>query len=138
MTVIEDVRRWAAGMHATTAGAELLIRQGVAVYDGAPWIKPSNDRAWIDVDLLLHESGVWSGGEQRVVRIACSMLGGPPVDLSEELPGLDRRATELVLAAVAHAAGSHEDSEVVVDDEGRPTGFRRLSSAYPWPGGEGA
>lgn len=59
--------------------------------------------------------------------------GDHPVSLYEDLPGLDRRGLLLVLAAIAHASGSHEHSDVVLDDDGRPRGFRRLDSAYPWP-----
>ncbi|MBX3196449.1 MAG: hypothetical protein KF727_15295 [Microbacteriaceae bacterium] len=141
MTDIEDaVRAWANGIYPTEAGVELLIRHGKAIYEGAPWIDElepiGGDRprmAAIDVDVLLEHTGGWSGGERRIVRIAASLLGDHPVSLYEDLPGLDRRGLLLVLAAIAHASGSHEHSDVVLDDDGRPRGFRRLDSAYPWP-----
>jgi len=52
--------------------------------------------------------GALSGGETRLLRIAASLLGGPPVDLSRNLAGLDREHLQLVLDAIAHAGGSHE------------------------------
>lgn len=91
------------------------------------------DAAWIDVDELLRETGAWSGGERRLVRIAASLLGGPAVDLSEDVPGLDRQAAALVLAAIAHANGSHEHSEFQFNEDGTPRGFSRVPTLYPWP-----
>ncbi|WP_212747008.1 hypothetical protein [Sinomonas gamaensis] len=67
-----------------------------------------------------------------VVRIAVSLLVGPAVDLSEATT-LDRRNLALVLAAIAHAAGSHEDADLRYDGQGNPTGTVRLESLYPWP-----
>ncbi len=141
MTDIEDaVRAWANGIYPTEAGVELLIRHGKAIYEGAPWIDEleplAADRprmAAINVDTLLERTGGWSGGERRIVRIAASLLGDYPVSLYEDLPGLDRRALLLVLAAVAHASGSHEHSDIVLDVDGAPRGFTKLASAYPWP-----
>lgn len=129
----EAVRAWARGMYATEAGVELLIRAGFAVRSGAPWVHSEGDRAWIDVDELLQAAGAWSGGEQRLVRIAASLLGGPAVDLSEDLPGLDRKFTDLVLAAIAHANGSHEDGGISFNVDGSPKGIVRYDSLYPWP-----
>lgn len=139
MSEIEDaVRVWAKGIYPTEAGAELLIRQG-RVYERAPWIAEPDrpeDRprvAGVDVDQLLNESGAWSGGEQRMVRIAASLLGGPPVALADEVTGVGQENLALVLAAIAHANGSHEASSVEFDDEGRPARFVQRGSLYPWP-----
>ncbi|WP_285132093.1 hypothetical protein [Propionibacterium freudenreichii] len=71
-TTADALRAWAKGIYPSEAGVELLIRSGRAVYDGAPWITRDGDIAWIDVDELLRETGAWSGGEQRLVRIAAS------------------------------------------------------------------
>ena len=105
-------------------------------------LEPASDsgpgRAYVDTEVLLYESGAWSGGEQRVVRIAASLLGGPAVDLSEDVPGLDRENLALVLAALAHANGSHEHSGVETAPDGRPLRFVRLTSLYPWPETEAA
>ena len=50
--------------------------------------------------------GALSGGETRLLRIAASLLDGPPVDLNGSLAGLDRQHCQLVLAAIAHASGA--------------------------------
>ncbi len=141
MTTTDDaLRAWAQGSYPLEAGVELLIRHGKAVHDAAPWIKTTTSpggrvTAAVDVDALLQHAGAWSGGEQRIVRIAASLLGGPPVDLAEDVTGLDRTHMALVLAALAHANGSHEHSGITYDQAGHPAGFERLSTLYPWPEG---
>lgn len=132
-TINEALRAWACGIYPTEAGVELLIRSGPSVYEGAPWITRDGDIAWIDVDELLRESGTWSGGERRMVRIAASLLGGPAVDLSEDVPGLDRELADLVLAAIAHANGSHEHGGIDFNEDGTPRGISRRTTLYPWP-----
>lgn len=123
----------AYGRHALEAGVELLIRAG-RVHASASWIvEQSDDFASVDVDDLLERSGPWSGGQQRIVRIAASLLEGPPVNLYDDVAGIDREYLLLVLAAIAHANGSHEHSGLVYDEDGTPTGFTRLRSAFPWP-----
>lgn len=131
--VAEGVRAWAKGVYPLEAGVELLIRQGRAIYQGAPWLTDHGEIVTVDTDRLLNGIGAWSGGEQRVARIAASLLGGDRVDLNEDLPGLDRSNLELVLAAVAHANGSHEHSVMRFNAEGAPEGFDRVPSLYPWP-----
>ena len=82
-----------------------------------------------------------SGGEARLLRIAASLLGGDPVLLYEAVPGLDREHVQLVLAAIAHANGSHEHSGPPMPDpdgryrtsDGTRMSFARLGSLYPWP-----
>lgn len=134
MTAIEEaVRAWAKGLYTLEAGVELLIRQGKTIREGAPWIERSGgERASVDVERLLDESGAWSGGEQRVVRIASSLLGGPPVDLGEDVSGLDRDHLQLVLAAIAHAGGSHQHSDLVAGEDGSVS-YQQVDSLYPWP-----
>ena len=46
--------------------------------------------------------------ELAVLRVAVSLADGRPVDLAEVAVALDRRTLGLVLAALAHAAGSHD------------------------------
>lgn len=140
MTSIEEATRaWAKGIYPVEAGVELLIRHGKAIYEKAPWLEVAEslgaDRprmAAVNVDQLLEHTGAWSGSERRIVRIAASLINGTPVDLNEDLPGLDRKNLARVLAAIAHANGSHEHSEFAHDDKGAPDGFRRLPSLYPW------
>ena len=46
-----------------------------------------------------------SGGERRMLLLASSLAGGTPVSLNDTLVGLDHRNANLVVRAVAHAAG---------------------------------
>jgi len=142
--ISEAVRAWAKGSCPLEAGVELLIAHGRAIDDGAPWLIALNDKepgtsgrpsqVMVDVDELVGGTGAWSGGEQRIVAVAASLLSPErPVNLNDALPGLDRAGLELVLAALAHASGSHEHSGVVTDELGVMVGFERLNSLYPWP-----
>jgi hypothetical protein len=54
------------------------------------------------------------------------------VDLGDLAAGLDRRALTLVLAAIAHAAGSHEH-RIDRDRDGVPHPGGRLPPLVPWP-----
>lgn len=90
-TLADRLRAWAKGAYPLEAGVELLIRHGKAVYDGAPWITDDGEHAWLDANVLLDESGAWSGGEQRIVRLAASLIGDERVNLSDDLSGNDRR-----------------------------------------------
>lgn len=141
------LRAWARGIYPLEAGVELLIRTSVGRFASAtqPWIRPGKDPGWWWIDVTeMNESnfGVLSGGEARMLRITASLLGGAPVDLSTAIPGLDRNHVQLVLAAVAHASGSHEHTGgLLPDPQGRLVGrdgiirmsFERLGSLYPWP-----
>jgi hypothetical protein len=132
----EGLRAWAKGLYPTEAAAELLIRAlNGRLLDG-PWIAPTDGRRmyWFDTELVA-EGGYLSGGEQRTLRIAASLADSRnPVSLSDVLPGLDRETVRLVLAAVAHANGSHEHADIVIDRvSGVAQNGGRLPSLYPWP-----
>lgn len=101
------LRAWAKGVYSAEAAVELLIRTGFA-QPGHPWCQPDG---WVDFEILRDGISGYSSGEQRLLRIACSLFGTEPVDLSEDIPGLDRKYLDLVLAAIAHAGGSHEHSD---------------------------
>lgn len=138
MSMIADgLRNWARGTYSTEAAVELLIRHGKAIYRGAPWLTPFGHERQIvvlDIDELLIEAGAWSSGERRIVDIAASLISeDAPILLNDVLPGLDRRNVALVLAAIAHASGSHEHSAIARNEAGEPTGFRHLPSLFPWP-----
>ena len=141
----DALRAWAKGIYPTEAAVELLIRSGLSS-GGYPWVQrspDSPDRWWVDAHQINADTiGVYSGGQQRVLRIAAALLGAQPVDLFEDVPGLDREHLALVLAAIAHAGGSHEHSgELQPDPAGKWNlngvrhGFRRLPSLYDWPEG---
>lgn len=135
-----QVRTWSAGMYSLEAGTELLIRTGLLT---GPWLvnDPGSGRWWIDADQITDDTiARYSGGERRILKIAGSLLGGGAVSLADDLPGLDRSHLALVLAAVAHAGGSHEHSGgPAPDPEGRwmidgvRHGFPRLGSLFAWP-----
>lgn len=143
-TSLDDaLRAWAKGIYPLEAGTELLIRTNLAS-PGHPWVHRNSDspnRWWIDADHINNDTiAVLSGGQQRVLRIAAALLGAKPVDLYQDVPGLDREHLSLVLAAIAHAGGSHDHSgDLQPDPEGKWNldgvrhGVRRLPSLYPWP-----
>ncbi|KQP96131.1 MULTISPECIES: hypothetical protein [Rathayibacter] len=128
-----QVRDWAEGSNPLAAAVELLIRSGL-VYEGAPWVR--TDNAWktsaVDFDRLGYDIGALSGGEQRIARIATSLGHGTPVDLREDIAGLDYEHARLVLAAVAHAAGFIEPGTTVQDVDGIPT-LTPSDALATWP-----
>lgn len=140
------LRGWAKGLYPLEAGVELLIRssEGRFANPGQPWVQQGEDPGWwwIDVEQMNEDNyGAFSGGEIRLLRIAASLLDGQPVDLSRNLPGLDREHLRLVLAAIAYASGSHEHTGPpvpdpqgrYVDHDGVRMSLTRLGSLFPWP-----
>jgi hypothetical protein len=142
--VAAGLRAWARGIYPLEAAVELLAR----VYGGrllsGSWVEygPDRDRCWFNVERVGEDAGCLSGGERRLLLVAASLADpdGAPVALGDALSGLDRDALSLVLAAVAHAGGSHEHSGIVVDPAGAFVGedgvrlaSRRLGSLYEWP-----
>lgn len=127
----DQLRAWAKGMYPCEAATELLIRTGWA-RPGLPWVKRDN-RPWIDFDAIPDAIGAYSGGEQRILRIAASIGGDEStVILGDDVSGLDREHLDLVLAAIAHAGGSHEHSrfDIGEDDQVR---IRRFDTLHRWP-----
>lgn len=143
MTHADDLRAWAKGSYTTVAATELLIRAfgGWAAAPGNPWIHASAttpegylERAWIDFEAIPENVGALSGGERRVLMIAASIAENVPVVLGDVVPGLDRNNLSLVLAALAHAGGSHEHSDIRTNADGSMSiGGGYLDSLYPWP-----
>lgn len=128
-------------MYTLTAAAELLIHCGPPLLTG-PWVEhdPEAGRYWFNADAAAEEGGYLSGGERRMLGIAAALASDDhPVALGDVVSGQDREHLELVLAAVAHAAGSHEHSSPVYEDDGtldegpRIVRFDRPGSLYPWP-----
>jgi hypothetical protein len=135
------LRAWADGLYTAEASVEFLVRYagGRFARPGNPWIvaDPHDGWCWLDPACLAGPAVAGlSSGERRVLAIVASLAGGEPVNLAEVLPGLDRQTVVLVLAAVAHAAGSHEHANIVIDhDRGVAVNHGRHPSLYPWPGG---
>jgi hypothetical protein len=133
----EDLRAWAKGSYTAEAATELLIRafDGRFAAPGNPWIHKSTSSGanWINFAQIPELIGGVSGGERRVLSLAASIAAvDVPVVLGDVLPGLDRHMLDLVLAAIAHASGSHEHSGFITNTDGTES-IERLSTLYPWP-----
>ncbi len=63
-----------------------------------------------------------------MLRVAASLADGRPVDLADVALTLDRRTLGLVLAALAHAAGSHAHRAPALDGSDV-----RLEPLFRWP-----
>lgn len=118
--------RWLSRLQA--AGLISIVLDGEV--DDGPWAAVH----WTDLDRALR-SGVLTGtgGELWLLRASASLADGQSVDLSELTAGVDRGELTLVLAALAHAAGSHEQSDVVRDDEGGSHAGAPLGPVLAWP-----
>jgi hypothetical protein len=82
------------------AGTELLIRTGFA-RPSMVWLDADG---WIDATRMTDEYiGARSGGDQRLLRVAASLLSGEPADLSDTLWGMGLEWREQILAAIAQA-----------------------------------
>ena len=80
--------------------------------------------------------GVCSGGERRLIRVAHDIAVGPMSDIGY----LDRANVALVLAAVSHAAGTHEHGDHVYTVDAESGEMRREAATpensgplFPWP-----
>ncbi|MEZ3162196.1 ABC transporter ATP-binding protein [Microbacterium sp. BWT-B31] len=129
----DELREWARGLLPLEAATELLIRTGWAA-PGYGWIRREDDgRVWIDFESIPERIGALSGGEQRVLRIAASLGADSPIILGDELAGLDRTTTALVLAAIAHTAGVHTvGRSIEVNTVGLPA-LVDVPPLYTWP-----
>lgn len=127
------LREWARGDHTLEAAAELLIRahRGRFAQEGLPWIRMDYDSGqfWINAAAIDEHNGAYSSGERRLLSIVQGLLDYDehPLLLGDAVAGLDRQDMDLVLAALAHANGSHQHSAI---EDGA---IRRLDSLYPWP-----
>jgi hypothetical protein len=116
----EQLREWAAGDRPRVAATELLIRAGLAELSD-PWVL--YDSAWktraLDFDAITDENTASRRAVDRhLLRIAASLGSGVAVDLREEISGLDHAETELVMIAIAHAAGFTEITSTIDDSDG--------------------
>lgn len=134
MARIDDLRAWAKGSYPQEAATELLIRAfgGRFTGTGYGWMGRRDDGApWVDFDAIPDNLGGLSGGERRFLLLTAALGGGTEVNLGSLL-SLDRDLLDLVLAAIAHAAGSHEGVVVTEHPDGRAS-FDRVGTLYPWP-----
>lgn len=89
--------------------------------------------AWPDLEPALSDGLiVGSSGQLRVLR-AAKGIGDGPVDLGDLAAGLDRRTLTLELAAIAHAAGSHDHRDLTYASDGIPHPGDPLPPLVAWP-----
>jgi len=135
--VADGLRRWARGAYAEEAAMELLVRSfgGRFCSTGYRWVRRCDPPGWywLDGEPLIHDTGALSGGEQRLLAVAGAALvsGLALTDLAGLIAGLDRTHQHLVLAALAHAGGSHEQVDTRVE-AGRLV-WRRVGPLIDWP-----
>ncbi len=88
---------------------------------------------WPELDAALAEGRLHGNQEElAVLRVAVSLADGRPVDLADVAVALDRRTLGLVLAALAHAAGSHDHRAPAPAGHG-PDADVRLGPLIAWP-----
>jgi hypothetical protein len=143
MTHADDLRAWARGSYTTEAATELLLKAfgGRFAEVGNPWVHAAGtteegyrEHAWIDFAAIPEEVGPLSGGERRFLLLAASLAEDVPVVLGDLVSVLDRENLDLVLAAVAHAGGSHQHSDIRFNEDGTMSrGKGYLDSLHPWP-----
>jgi hypothetical protein len=106
-TPVSDLRDWARGLLPLTAATELLIRGGWA-QTWRPWVLERDGGGWwIDFEAIADHIGALSGGERRFLLLAKSLGAyGELVGLEDTISGLDHDKVNLVLAALAAAAGA--------------------------------
>ncbi|WP_138760835.1 hypothetical protein [Modestobacter altitudinis] len=111
-----------------SAGLIAIALDGDA--DGGPWAAVQ----WADLDGALRRGAIsGTGGQLRLLRAAAGLADGQPVDLADLTAGVDRSELTLLLAALAHAAGSHEHAEVVRPDDGVDDARVALGPVIGWP-----
>ena len=145
------LRDWAKGIHPLEAATELLIRSGWARL-GQPWLRlldadgdtdsggEGGAGYWIDFDSIPDHIGGLSGGQRRLLAIATALGSSSEasaVNLNDALPGLDRNTVDLVLAAVSHAAGTHQGVTETFDDDDRPVFSAPPGVLDSWPKTDG-
>ena len=88
---------------------------------------------WAELDAALAEGRLrGSQKELAVLQVAVSLADGRPVDLADVTVALDRRMLGLVLAALAHAAGSHDHRAAAPAGHGPDTDVP-LGPLIAWP-----
>ncbi len=135
--VAAGLRAWARGSFAEEAAVELLARafDGRFCRQGAPWVRPAARPGWysLDPDAIHTFSGGLSGGERRLLAVVAALAGDRPLeDLGGVLSGVDRAHLGLILAALAHAGGSHQHSDLVLTGNGSCR-IVKLPALVAWP-----
>ncbi|GAA2109473.1 hypothetical protein GCM10009841_30810 [Microlunatus panaciterrae] len=134
--VVQGLRWWAQGAYAEEAAVELLVRAfgGRFAAAGWPWVRSCERPGWwrLDADEFGGHTDVLSSGEQRVLAVVEALVSaGPLLDVGGILAGVDRVNLVLILAAFAHAGGSHEHMELIATEDG--VRYGRLAPLVSWP-----
>jgi hypothetical protein len=125
--VLANSAHWLPQLQA--AGLIAIALDGDAV-DGGPWAAVQ----WAELDIALRAGRIsGTGGQLRLLRAAAGLAEGQPVALDDLTSGLDRAELTLLLAALAHAAGSHEHRAVRRDADGVPHAGAPLGPVIGWP-----
>ena len=111
MTKSEALRQWAEGSTTMQAAVELLSTALNGRLLHGPWVRTGGSHGyWFDTLCADEESGYLSGGERRVLAVACSLMDSElPVDLSDAIPGLDPATFTAVVQALGVAYGLRPD-----------------------------
>ena len=113
------LRACACGLYAAEASVELMIshgslldrsdfrdrfiRFGTSITDGTTQMAEVD---WPAAITALDTGQLsYSGGEQRMLRLAASLADGIPVDLRQALTGLDNRNIKIITTAILHTSG---------------------------------
>ncbi len=121
------------------ASIELLIRafDGRFARSNQPWIPvESNGATWLDDQFLASSLGGLSGGERLVLTVVAALAdttGARRIDLADVVAGIDRDHLDFVLAALAHAGGSHQHSRLVPTGNRTAHHLEELAMLHPWP-----
>lgn len=141
----EALTRTADGLPTAQAAVRLVLEHGdwperlaaadLVEFDDAPDSDPAHLAdpryawvAWRSAIASLDAGDLYgSSSDAQVLRIAASLGGAVPVDLSDVLPGLDRTTLGRVLAALSHASSSqqHPDNSVEWPANGGPATLTR-------------
>ena len=132
------LRRWGRGLYQSEAAAELLVRHRslarvcwdagfCGIPDGDVEVNTERPFVWFDAEVVpdrIDTLGL-SGSQYRLLQVAASLApGGMRIHLGECLSSLDRENAALVLAAVSHAMGTHQD--------GHPLTREQYGPLVPW------
>jgi hypothetical protein len=137
MTTTDQLRDWAQGSYPLEAATELLLHafNGRLATPGHPWIRTDDHGTWLDGDHIDPDTTATHPiNEQRLLAIAGSLAGGLPVDLHHALHDHDRLTLNLILAAIAHAGGSHHHTHLDLGPHRAITTTHDTHpSLHPWP-----
>jgi hypothetical protein len=136
--VPDQLRGWAHGSYPLEAATELLLHasNGRFAIPGHPWIRTDHHGAWLDATHIYPDTTTThTTNEQRLLAIAASLAGGLPVDLHHALHDHDRPTLDVILAAIAHAGGSHHHTHLDLGPHrGITTTHNTYPSLHPWSG----